>query len=34
MIGPAMTVILGGMLGIVVWAVLGPVYDIFGKLKL
>jgi type IV pilus assembly protein PilC len=34
MIGPAMTVILGGMLGLVVWAVLGPVYDIFGKLKL
>jgi type IV pilus assembly protein PilC len=34
MIGPAMTVSLGGMLGIVVWAVLGPVYDIFGKLKL
>jgi type IV pilus assembly protein PilC len=33
MIGPAMTVILGGMLGIVVWAVLGPVYDIFGKIK-
>ena len=33
MVGPAMTVILGGMLGIVVWAVLGPVYDIFGKIK-
>jgi type IV pilus assembly protein PilC len=33
MIGPAMTVVLGGMLGIVVWAVMGPVYDIFGKIK-
>ena len=33
MIGPAMTVILGGILGIVVWAVLGPVYDILGKIK-
>jgi len=33
MIGPAMTVVLGGMLGIVVWAVMGAVYDIFGKIK-
>jgi len=33
MIGPAMTVILGGMLAFVVWAVLGPVYDILGKVK-
>jgi type IV pilus assembly protein PilC len=33
MIGPAMTVVLGGMLAFVVWAVLGPVYDILGKIK-
>ena len=33
MIGPIMTVVLGGMLAFVVWAVLGPVYDILGKLK-
>jgi type IV pilus assembly protein PilC len=33
MLGPAMTLILGGMLAFVVWAVLGPVYDILGKVK-
>ena len=33
MIGPAMTLVLGGMLAFVVWAVLGPVYDILGKIK-
>jgi len=33
MLGPVMTVVLGGLLGFVVWAVLGPVYDILGKLK-
>jgi type IV pilus assembly protein PilC len=33
MIGPAMTIVLGGMLAFVVWAVLGPVYDILGKVK-
>jgi uncharacterized protein YfaS (alpha-2-macroglobulin family) len=33
MLGPAMTVMLGGMLAFVVWAVLGPVYDILGKVK-
>jgi len=33
MLGPAMTLVLGGMLAFVVWAVLGPVYDILGKLK-
>jgi type IV pilus assembly protein PilC len=33
MIGPAMTLVLGGMLAFVVWAVLGPVYDILGKVK-
>jgi type IV pilus assembly protein PilC len=33
MLGPAMTLVLGGLLAFVVWAVLGPVYDILGKLK-
>jgi len=33
MLGPAMTVVLGGILAFVVWAVLGPVYDILGKIK-
>jgi type IV pilus assembly protein PilC len=33
MLGPAMTIVLGGMLAFVVWAVLGPVYDILGKVK-
>jgi type IV pilus assembly protein PilC len=33
MIGPIMTVSLGGLLGFVVWAVMGPVYDILGKIK-
>jgi type IV pilus assembly protein PilC len=33
MLGPAMTLVLGGMLAFVVWAVLGPVYDILGKIK-
>jgi type IV pilus assembly protein PilC len=33
MIGPVMTVVLGGILAFVVWAVLGPVYDILGKVK-
>jgi type II secretory pathway component PulF len=33
MLGPAMTVVLGGLLGFVVWAVMGPVYDILGKIK-
>ncbi|MGH8618423.1 MAG: type II secretion system F family protein [Burkholderiales bacterium] len=33
LIGPAMTVVLGGMLALVMWAVLGPVYDILGKMK-
>ena len=32
-LGPAMTIVLGGLLGFVVWAVLGPVYDILGKIK-
>ena len=33
MLGPIMTITLGGMLAFVVWAVLGPVYDILGKVK-
>jgi type IV pilus assembly protein PilC len=33
MLGPVMTVVLGGLLGFVVWAVMGPVYDILGKIK-
>jgi len=33
MIGPALTVVLGGMLMLIMWAVLGPVYDILGNLK-
>jgi type IV pilus assembly protein PilC len=33
MLGPAMTLVLGGLLAFVVWAVLGPVYDILGELK-
>ena len=33
MIGPVMTVVLGGLLAFVVWAVLGPVYDILGQIK-
>jgi type IV pilus assembly protein PilC len=33
MLGPVLTLILGGMIAFVIWAVLGPVYDILGKLK-
>src|SRR6185503_2408922 len=33
MLGPLLTLILGGMIAFVIWAVLGPVYDILGKLK-
>lgn len=33
MLGPALTLLLGGMIAFVIWAVLGPVYDILGKLK-
>ena len=33
MLGPMMTLVLGGLLAFVVWAVLGPVYDILGKIK-
>jgi type IV pilus assembly protein PilC len=33
MLGPALTLVLGGMIWFVIWAVLGPVYDILGKLK-
>jgi type IV pilus assembly protein PilC len=33
MLGPVLTLVLGGMVAFVIWAVLGPVYDILGKLK-
>lgn len=33
MLGPALTLMLGSMIAFVIWAVLGPVYDILGKLK-
>lgn len=33
MLGPVLTLGLGGMLIFIMWAVLGPVYDILGKLK-
>jgi type IV pilus assembly protein PilC len=33
MLGPALTVLLGGALVLIMWAVLGPVYDILGKIK-
>jgi type IV pilus assembly protein PilC len=33
MLGPALTLILGGLIAFVIWAVLGPVYDILGKMK-
>ncbi len=33
LLGPALTVVLGGMLIVIIWSVLGPVYDILGKLK-
>lgn len=33
MLGPALTLVLGGMLVFIMWSVLGPVYDILGKLK-
>jgi type IV pilus assembly protein PilC len=34
LIGPVLTVVLGSALALVIWAVMGPIYDIFGKLKL
>jgi type IV pilus assembly protein PilC len=33
MLGPALTLVLGGMIAFVIWAVLGPVYDILDKMK-
>ena len=33
MLGPALTIGLGGMLAFIMWSVLGPVYDILGKIK-
>jgi len=34
LIGPALTVFMGGMMMFIMWAVLGPVYDILGKVKI
>mgnify|MGYP001566287283 FL=1 len=33
MLGPALTLVLGGLIAFVIWAVLGPVYDILGKIR-
>jgi type IV pilus assembly protein PilC len=33
MLGPVLTIGLGGMLIVIMWSVLGPVYDILGKIK-
>ena len=33
LLGPALTIVLGGMLMLIMWSVLGPVYDVLGKLK-
>jgi type IV pilus assembly protein PilC len=33
MIGPVLTVFLGGIMVFIMWSVLGPVYDILGKIK-
>ena len=33
LIGPVLTVFLGAMMVFIMWAVLGPVYDILGKIK-
>ena len=33
MLGPALTIVLGGLLIFIMWSVLGPVYDILGKIK-
>ena len=33
MLGPVLTIVLGGMLAFIMWSVLGPVYDILGKIK-
>jgi type IV pilus assembly protein PilC len=33
MLGPALTIVLGGLLAFTIWSVLGPVYDILGKVK-
>ena len=34
MLGPLLTIVLGGTLILILWAVLGPVYDILGKVKI
>jgi type IV pilus assembly protein PilC len=33
LLGPVLTLILGGLIAFVIWAVLGPVYDILGKIR-
>jgi type IV pilus assembly protein PilC len=33
MLGPVLTMVLGGMLILIMWSVLGPVYDILGRFK-
>jgi type IV pilus assembly protein PilC len=33
MIGPSLTIVLGGIMAFIMWSVLGPVYDILGKIK-
>jgi type IV pilus assembly protein PilC len=33
MLGPALTIVLGSMLALIMWSVLSPVYDILGRLK-
>lgn len=33
MLGPVLTLVLGGLIAFVIWAVLGPVYDILGKIR-
>jgi type IV pilus assembly protein PilC len=30
---PAMTLVLGGVLALILWSVLTPIYDILGKIK-
>ena len=34
MLGPLLTIVLGGTLIVIMWSVLGPVYDILGKVKI
>ncbi len=34
LLGPLLTLVLGGMLMLIMWSVLGPVYEIFGKMRI